>query len=143
MRPSAGRRCRTSFRSHSLSTLYQLALHQNDRPSYKLADRDVIRIHQVAALAKTRIDSIESLASLARAVGINRTKLILGFRAVYGTSVEAYWRDWRMLEAKEMLRRGGLSVSEVAHKIGFAEISSFTRAFTRQFGTPPSEHSSG
>jgi AraC family transcriptional activator of pyochelin receptor len=124
-----------------LSTCYQSALNQDHRPAPRIANRDIMKIHEVAALAKTRIDSLESLASLARSVGINRTKLILGFRSVYGTSVEAYWRDWRMHEAKEMLRRDGLSVSEVAHRVGFSEISSFTRAFTRQFGAPPSERS--
>lgn len=122
-----------------LSTLYQTALNKDQHPVHRVADRDVMKIHQVAALAKARIDSLEPLASLARAVGINRTKLILGFRAVYGTSVEAYWRDWRMNEAREMLCRDGLTVSEVAHKVGFSEISSFTRAFTRHFGAPPSE----
>ncbi|MGZ9724123.1 helix-turn-helix transcriptional regulator [Rhizobium miluonense] len=122
-----------------LATLFQGALDHGKEPSYRLSDRDLGKIYEVATILKSKIDHMEPLAALARAVGINRTKLILGFRAVYGTSVEAYWRDWRMQEANEFLRSDGLSVSEVAHRIGFSEVSSFTRAFTRQFGVPPSE----
>ena len=36
-----------------------------------------------------------------------------------------------------MLRSQGLSVNEVALRVGYSEISSFTRAFTRKFGVLP------
>lgn len=126
-----------------LTTLLHTAIEHSKEPTYHLADKDLAKIYEVAAILKSRIDHIEPLSELARAVGINRTKLVLGFRAVFGTSVEAYWRDWRMQEASELLERGGLSVSQVAHWIGFSEVSSFTRAFTRHFGILPSERKAG
>lgn len=122
-----------------LATLFQAALDQGNEPVHRVANKDLEKIHEVAHIVKSRIDCMEPLSELARAVGINRTKLVLGFRTIYGTSVEAYWRDWRMQEASELLRKQRLSVSEVAHRIGFSEVSSFTRAFNRQFGVPPSE----
>ena len=47
--------------------------------------------------------------------------------------------ETRREQACLMLRNRHLSVSEVAHSIGFAEVSSFTRAFKRWMGCSPSE----
>lgn len=122
-----------------LATIYQAAVRQSEQsqPAVKLSERDTRKIAQIATIVTSRVDEMESLASLARQVGINRTKLVLGFRALYGTSVEAYWRDWRLQMANDLLRNHGLSVNEVAYRIGYSEISSFTRAFTRKFGVVP------
>lgn len=126
-----------------MTTLFQAALDRRNGPTCKMSEQDTRRIHAVEAILRSQIDQLASLSTLAREVGINRTKLIFGFRAVYGTSVEAYWRDWRMQEASNLLRRDGLPVSEVARRIGFAEVSSFSRAFSRHFGMLPSERRMG
>ena len=78
-----------------------------------------------------------SLASLARRVGLNRTKLAQGFKATYGDSVHAYWRDLRLTHARELLKSGRVSVTEAAFSAGYADISAFTRAFTNKFRVGP------
>ncbi len=123
-----------------VATIYQAAVDQVARPEQlvtKLSERDTAKILEVASIITSKFDHMESLAGLARQVGINRTKLVLGFRAIYGTSVEAYWRDWRLQKASELLRSDGISVNEVAFSVGYSEVSSFTRAFTRKFGVLP------
>jgi AraC family transcriptional regulator, transcriptional activator of the genes for pyochelin and ferripyochelin receptors len=70
-------------------------------------------------------------------VGLNRTKLTVGFKAVFGAPVNAYWRDKRLSAARDLLRAQDLPVSTVALRVGYAELSSFTRAFTAKFGFPP------
>jgi len=79
----------------------------------------------------------DSLTHLARRAGLSRTRLAEGFRTVYGTPVQAYARDVRLRHAHELLRAGNTSVSAVAARIGYAELSSFTRAFTSRFGASP------
>ncbi len=123
-----------------VATIYQAAVDQVTRPEHlasKLSERDAGRIVEVASIITSSFEQMDNLASLARKVGINRTKLVLGFRAIYGTSVEAYWRDWRLQKASELLRNDGISVNEVAFSVGYSEVSSFTRAFTRKFGVLP------
>jgi AraC family transcriptional activator of pyochelin receptor len=95
------------------------------------------------ALARTLIcanlEANLTLSELARRVGVNRTKLALGFKAVYGHPVQAFWRDARLNRARQMLRDGAASVTEVALSVGYSQLSSFTHAFTRRFGIAPSE----
>jgi AraC-like DNA-binding protein len=56
-----------------------------------------------------------------------------------GTTYRDLLAETRREQACLLLRARHLSVSEVAHTIGFAEVSSFTRAFRRWMGCAPSE----
>lgn len=54
-----------------------------------------------------------------------------------GTSYRALVDEVRETLAEELLRTGGLSVEQVAHRLGYAETASFTHAFTRWKGQSP------
>ena len=56
------------------------------------------------------------------------------------TSFRALVGEVRQGLAEELLATGGLSVEQVAHRLGYAETSSFTHAFSRWRGVPPSRH---
>lgn len=94
---------------------------------------------RVAQRVTDRFDHMDSLDDLAREAGVSRTRLTQGFRALTGTSIEAYWQQARMDHARDCLSVHGLSVSEVALKLGYTEVASFSRAFTRAFGHSPSK----
>jgi AraC-like DNA-binding protein len=117
----------------SLSTLAR----RGEADTVRLSARDRERIVEIEQLMKARLDTPLSLAALARRAGLNRTKLALGFKAIFGSSVHEYWRDLRLTHAKEILMNETAQVSEVAARVGYSEISSFTRAFYRKFGVLP------
>lgn len=94
-------------------------------------------IARAATLVSSRLDRMGSLDEVAREVGISRTRLTQGFRAVMGSSVEGYWQHCRMSHARDRLSEGA-AVSEVALELGYAELASFSRAFSRVFGISPS-----
>jgi AraC-like DNA-binding protein len=57
-----------------------------------------------------------------------------------GTTPGAYLREQRLLAARTMLsdpRYNRLSVSSIAAAVGFLDLSTFERAFRRQYGTTP------
>lgn len=54
-----------------------------------------------------------------------------------GRSPNRYFRDLRMRAAREMLARDGLSVKEVAHKLGYHHPNDFSRAFKAALGASP------
>lgn len=60
-----------------------------------------------------------------------------------GTSYRALRQEVAMTLALELLRTVGLSVGEVAHRVGYADATAFTHAFTRWAGTPPSQARAG
>ena len=85
-----------------------------------------------------RMDEMLTLDELARALLTSRTRLCAVFRQETGESLGAYIRRSKMERARQLLERGGLSVSEVARGVGYPRVSSFTVAFERAFGMPPS-----
>ncbi len=95
-------------------------------------------VARAAELLSAKLDRMGSLAEIAREVGISRTSLTQGFRALMGTSVEAYWQQCRMGHARDLICHDGIAVGEVAHELGYSELASFSRAFTRAFGVSPS-----
>jgi AraC-like DNA-binding protein len=121
------------------NVLHALDAPQTDRPTARLSlsPQDIERIDRARAILLQDLGNSLTLAALARRVGVNRTKLALGFKEVYGTSVQAYWRDARLSRARELLQNAGARVTDVALTVGYSELSSFTRAFSRRFGVLP------
>jgi len=109
----------------------------SERSEVKLSSSDKQKIALAKAIMTGDLESTLTLAELARKIGLNRTKLALGFKDIYGVSVQAFWRDVKLCKAREMLRDGEARVTEVALSLGYSELSSFTRAFTRKFGVLP------
>jgi AraC-like DNA-binding protein len=60
--------------------------------------------------------------------------------AVSGTTFGALLARVRRQLAVEMLLDTSLTVEQIAAELGYAETSSFTRAFTRWTGLPPSRY---
>ncbi len=58
-----------------------------------------------------------------------------------GTSLSGLLDEVRRDRAEQLVGERVLTLGEVAVKVGFAEQASFTRAWTRWFGAPPSRRS--
>lgn len=104
-----------------------------------LTDEDRDRICEVSRILAEEIDSQLTLDQLARRVHMSRSKLAMGFRLMYGKSVQAYWRDMRLERARELLAVNQWSVTDVATAVGYADTSSLTRAFEKHFGVLPKD----
>ncbi|MBV8658657.1 MAG: helix-turn-helix transcriptional regulator, partial [Burkholderiales bacterium] len=57
-----------------------------------------------------------------------------------GIAPMEYLLSWRMALAKDLLRRNESSVATVAERIGYSSASTFSIAFTRHIGMPPSRY---
>ena len=54
-----------------------------------------------------------------------------------------YLLGWRMALAKDLLSRNQGTVAEIADRVGYGSASTFSVAFTRQVGQPPSRYARG
>ena len=102
-----------------------------------LALDDIERIHQAKDILIANLNNPPSLPELAHRVAMNDHKLKKGFRQVFGTTAFSYLLHYRLEQARQLLAKGEMSVTEVAHKVGFADRSYFTKAFCKQFGLTP------
>ena len=120
---------------HSLSALPS----QAEPASIRLTRQDIEKLERARTILAEQMEGALTLAQLARAVGLNRTKLAIGFKQFFGTSVHAYWRDLKLAHARELLKSQDARITDVAFSLGYSELSSFTRAFARKYGVLPSD----
>ena len=68
---------------------------------------------------------------------VSRSKLCAVFKAETGEGLAAYARRRRMERARELLANEGMSVAQVAARLGYQRQSSFTQAFKQACGVSP------
>ncbi|MFD0960483.1 AraC family transcriptional regulator [Paenibacillus chungangensis] len=74
---------------------------------------------------------------VARYVGLHRTYMSKIFTREVGMPPSEYLIKTRLEQGKKLLLESALSVTEIALSVGYPDIYSYTRAFTRQFGSSP------
>ncbi|WP_249690353.1 AraC family transcriptional regulator [Stappia sp. WLB 29] len=78
-----------------------------------------------------------SVQGLASAAGMSRSTFFDRFRREVGSAPMEYVAAWRMAVAKDMLVRGNIAIAELARRVGYGSVSSFSMAFSRHVGTSP------
>jgi len=81
----------------------------------------------------------DSVKSLSRTVGYTQEYFIRSFLQEVGVTPYQYILSKRMNEAI-LLMRQGLTMDEVAARIGYASGKSFSAAFKRRFGIAPDQY---
>jgi AraC-like DNA-binding protein len=80
-----------------------------------------------------------TISSLARKVGLSRTRLAERFRHFLSESPMAYLARWRLKLAAEILQSTEDSIAEIAVTVGYESEAGFNRAFKREFNCPPAQ----
>ncbi len=88
-------------------------------------------IHADPARAWT-VEVLAKKAALSRSVFFDR------FSSAVGLPPMEYLLGWRMALAKDLLRQQDISLAEVAERVGYSSASTFSTAFSRFVGKPPS-----
>ena len=80
-----------------------------------------------------------TISSLARRIGLSRTRLAERFRHFLGEPPMAYLTQWRLKLGAEILQSTEDSVAQVAAAVGYGSEAAFNRAFKRGFACPPAQ----
>ena len=96
-------------------------------------------IGQALALLHKEPANAWTVSSLARSIGLSRTRFADRFRHFLGESPIAYLAHWRLKLGAELLQSTEKSVAEVAGAVGYGSEASFNRAFKREFDFPPAK----
>lgn len=107
---------------------------------YRYFSGDTARkVHEVRKLLGENLSGEISIEKLAEKVKLNRTTLQQVFRQVYGLTVYEYRTQVRMQEARNLLLKEGLTVTDVAGQCGYTNASKFAAAFRKVTGMNPGE----
>jgi AraC family transcriptional activator of mtrCDE len=84
--------------------------------------------------------ALHSVTALSETAGLSRSAFMARFAAAVGCSPMAALRQLRMRRASNLLTANVLSIERIAHAVGYASRSSFSRAFRDAFGNDPAEY---
>ena len=79
-----------------------------------------------------------NVEALAEGAHMSAGHLSRQFKQAYGESPYSYLMTRRIERAMALLRRGGMSVTEVCFAVGFSSLGTFSTRFTELVGMPPS-----
>ena len=81
-----------------------------------------------------------TLAAIAHAAHLSPERAGHVFRAAVGVSPLRYLRDYRLSQARQMLRETDLPVAAIAARVGYTDPFYFSRIFGKIEGLPPSDY---
>jgi AraC-like DNA-binding protein len=77
---------------------------------------------------------------LAKTAALSRSAFFDRFTKTVGMPPMEYLLAWRMAVAKDLLRRKDVGIAAVAERVGYGSASTFSTAFSRHVGQPPSRY---
>lgn len=105
----------------------------------ELREGDALRLLDARRMVDDRWREKLTLDTIARACGLNRAKLTRGFRLMFNSSVAAALAENRLSGAHRLVRETDMHIASIGYACGYNNTASFTRAFTRRFGVPPTQ----
>ncbi len=84
-------------------------------------------------------DTAYDVNELTQALGMHRTTLFRKIKSLTGLPPNDLIRSYRMKRAAQFLGNGTM-ISETAYKVGFDNLSYFSKCFREQFGMTPTEY---
>ena len=114
------------------------AEHQDAIRALALNAGDIEKLRRVQELLIKHPDTAISLKNLAREMAMNEFKLKHGFKRLFGTPVFKFFFEERMKTARYLLGETDKPIGEIAGLVGYKNVASFSAAFKKRFGYPPS-----
>jgi AraC family transcriptional regulator, regulatory protein of adaptative response / methylphosphotriester-DNA alkyltransferase methyltransferase len=93
---------------------------------------------EATSIVETEFASELSLDDIARRVASSRRQLQRAYAEIGNTTFREHLTGVRMDRAADMLRGAGLTVREIAHRVGYRQPAQFAKAFRRHHGSSPS-----
>lgn len=81
-----------------------------------------------------------TLSQIAEGCSMSISKLKLLFRQKAHMGPINYWNELRIEEAKRLIRKSDLNVTQISEQLGFASIHYFSRLFKKVAGVSPTEY---
>ncbi|MBR6523923.1 MAG: AraC family transcriptional regulator [Clostridia bacterium] len=81
-----------------------------------------------------------SVAGIAAAIPVNASYLSTLFKRSTGVALSKYISDQKLIRAKEYIRAGRYSITQVSEQLSFTNVQYFSKLFKKQYGITPSEY---
>ena len=97
-------------------------------------------VKQIHAFLLEHFSEHYTIAELSERFHISPTIMKKCFHGVYGDSVYAYMKKYRLQVAERLLKESRSTVGEIALQVGYQNPNKFTSAFCAEYGIPPTSY---
>jgi AraC-like DNA-binding protein len=108
-----------------------------DKGTVILFNEDIQKLREISDFIKDNLSLDLSINFLSQKFLIGKSTLRKRFAAYFNQTLHSYILVCRMHEALRLIRSRSVHIGKIAEKVGYKDLSSFTRAFSRYFGHPP------
>jgi AraC-like DNA-binding protein len=126
------------YQAKALELIYLLFAKITERvnePGLSVNRTDADKLYEVRAIILKDLSVAPQLIDLSRQINMSPTKMKTLFRQVFGDSIYNYFQRARMNEAARLLKDH--SVSETGYRLGFTNMSHFSRLFEKYIKAKP------
>jgi signal transduction histidine kinase/AraC-like DNA-binding protein len=97
-------------------------------------------INDFASIVESNISNDKfNIDEICKTIGVSRIQLYRKVKALLGCNVNDYILAVRLQKAKYLLNESGMSIAEIADKVGFSSAAYFSTVFKNKFVVTPSE----
>jgi AraC-like DNA-binding protein len=108
--------------------------------SKRLLAKDMDGLKEIEyILSEKNLDNFPSVQELSRIALMSSSKLKRRFKEVYGMKLYEFYNYNRLKKARQWIQTGESNIKDAAYRIGFSNLSNFSKAFKKEFGILPSE----
>lgn len=122
--------------------LFRKLLNREGQKQMSIKNTDAIKLYEIQSSIITDLSSPPKLPELALLVGMSETKMKSLFKQIFGDSIYNYFQSARMEEAAFLLKHSDYSVSEIGFRLGFSNLSHFSRLFQKHYAITPKKYAS-
>lgn len=99
-----------------------------------------VMVSMVEEYIRTNYMNVISMQDAAHAICYSEPYFCKMFKQQYGRNFTSYLTEYRVEEAKKLLRQPNVNVKEVGIRVGYPDSTYFARVFRRMTGESPSEY---
>jgi len=114
---------------------------RDEKHLYALNNHDIQAIYKVKEQMLEHLETPPVIKELAVCANMSPSKLKRLFKQIFGNSIFSYYQEFRMKEAARLLKEEKLSVTDAGYKLGFTNLSHFSRVFKEHIGMKPKQYS--
>lgn len=103
-------------------------------------ENDKTLSYMIDYIKENYMNSNLSMDSMASLMNMSYSYFSRMFKEKVGTSFSAYLAAFRMEQSKELLENTGMTVKQVAEKVGFNDSGTFIRAYKKYYKQTPRKH---
>ncbi|HET7180486.1 MAG TPA: AraC family transcriptional regulator [Chryseosolibacter sp.] len=106
----------------------------------RLYPAEIEKLNEIHAFLMEHPEEVGlTLKKLSQDAGMNVFKLKYGFKKLFGLPVFEFFFEERMKHAKELLADRKVPIHEIALRVGYKNVASFSAAFRKRFGFSPKD----